>query len=429
MRKSLLLSGVLSSNGIQAEDGVGLQVFHGRALLTNTMDTDDYTVMSCKQVEEARCIGQCAKLWCDSSEIGDCAPDFRPIVRVADRCASCERGDLFLSHDILQKLSGINKDQQLFPVRWKCVDCGMNVGRPISSNEKTKGEKIHPGPESQVHAMLSLDNTTDQVAHQPIEELEDGGVGCSLSDENVAGSSDNEVEISYVINNDWNKGDEENSNSNGGTFSSSFGSASGTVRRGPLQKERADYFMSNGSSSSNHANDASSRPSPVSSTRVSISGSSTADENAFSGGLRSSSSTATQDSRYHLEATFFDNSQDARALSTSSSLSGVSPHKNQPPTAMMESLIQKDNSVDKSLSATSSVTKSPLFYASIMLGIVGLIGATVGHRAKQKRNYRKERRAFRMFAQMNAHACSPRPAPSSLRALASRPESHSIIIL
>ncbi|CAI5743847.1 unnamed protein product [Peronospora destructor] len=406
MRKSSVLIGVLSSTAIRAQDGE----FYGQAaMLTDT--TDGYTFMSCAQPEGARCIGQCVEVWCE-----DCLLGSRPIVRVADRCAVCESGDLFLSRDIFQQLLGTNTYMYLFPVRWRCVDCGMNVG-----NEQVAGETVRPGSEGRVHATQAFDNMDDHGAHQPIE---DGALGCSLSGLNIAGSSDTKVEIPPVHTNEKSKGVSDNSS--GGDFSFGFGSTAGHVKREDVQREKtkALSMLTPSSSLSNSAIGALSPPVPlpiISSSSSSIFG---RDSSSGGGGSSLSSSVANEDPSYLAETIPFNKSQDALATS---SLSG------QPLTftPTLSPYQMSDDSVDNSLSATSSVTKSPFFYASIMLGIVGLIGATVGYRAKQKRSYRNERRAFRMFAQAGTNVSNPRPALSGMAAQASRtrPGSHTIAVL
>ncbi|CAI5740839.1 unnamed protein product [Peronospora destructor] len=402
MRKSSALIGVLSSTAIRAQDGE----FHGQAaMLPDT--TDGFTFMSCAQPEGARCIGQCVEVWCE-----DCLSGSRPIVRVADQCAVCESGDLFISRTIFQQLLGTNTYMYLFPVRWRCVDCGMNVG-----NEQVAGETIRPGFEGRVHATQAFDNMDDHGAHQPIE---DGDLGCSLSGLNIAGSSDTKVEIPLVHTNEKNKGVSDNSS--GGDFSFGFGSTAGYVKREDVQREKTKALLLTPSSPlSNSAIG----PLPIiSSSSSSIFG---RDSSSGGGGSSLSSSVANEDPSYLAETIPFNNSQNALA---SSSLSGT---HNQPPTftPTLSPYQMSDDSVDNSLSATSSVTKSPFFYASIMLGIVGLIGATVGYRAKQKRSYRNERRAFRMFAQEGTNVSNPRPALSGMAAQAcrTRPDSHTIAVL
>ncbi|CAH0488950.1 unnamed protein product [Peronospora farinosa] len=410
MRKSSVLIGVLSSTTIQAQNGE----FHGLAArLTDTTDADFYTFMSCAQPEGARCVGQCVEVWCENCLLGS-----RPILRVADRCAACESGDLFLSRDIFQQLLGTNTSMS-FSVQWRCVDCGMIVG-----NKQVAGERIHPDSEGRVHATQALDSTNDLVAHQSIK---DGALACSLAGQKIARSSDTKVKIPPVDTSEKSNGEGMSDTSSGGDFSSGSESMAGDVKWEDVQREKVTVLpmpTPPSSSLSNSTNGASTPPVP--STKASSSSSSIFDGTSSSDGAGSSLSSSVNPS-YSVEKIPFDNSQDALA---SSSLSGTD---NQPPisTPTLSPYQMSDDSVDNSLSATSSVTKSPFFYASIMLGIVGLIGATVGYRAKQKRSYRNERRAFRMFAQTGINVSNPLLASSVMAAQTSRtrPDSHTIAIL
>ncbi|KAL3661064.1 hypothetical protein V7S43_014079 [Phytophthora oleae] len=132
-----------------------------------------------------------------------------------------------------------------------------------------------------------------------------------------------------------------------------------------------------------------------------------------------------------------DNVNSSSDVSSDTSTTG---NRDMPRTPTPSAIQPSSGSADKgsrsgNLSATSFVTKSPFFYASIILAIIGLVGVVVGYRAKQKRSHHDEMRAFRMSMRQSTRTATPAnnssSGPTSPRNLHSqtRFDTHSIVIL
>ncbi|KAE9048139.1 hypothetical protein PR003_g731 [Phytophthora rubi] len=123
-----------------------------------------------------------------------------------------------------------------------------------------------------------------------------------------------------------------------------------------------------------------------------------------------------------------DYSRTSSSGSSSSTSDPVTVNKSLPPATTAAPPSQTSGSSDQSsgdgsLSATSTVTKSPFFYASIVLAVAGFIGVVVGYRAKRKRRHRNEERNYRVS--------TPASIPSSPTNLAGRVQfdDHNIVVL
>ncbi|KAJ8578369.1 hypothetical protein ON010_g835 [Phytophthora cinnamomi] len=137
-----------------------------------------------------------------------------------------------------------------------------------------------------------------------------------------------------------------------------------------------------------------------------------------------------------------ENSQDRGATRTSSATSSpsttapVTGNKNHQPASTAAPPSQTSGSRDQSsnggsLSATSTVTNSPFFYAAIVLAIVGFIGVVVGFRAKRVRSPQNEMRNYRTSARQSARAATPASNASPSTDFADRVQfdDHNIVVL
>ncbi|KAG7393035.1 hypothetical protein PHYPSEUDO_013523 [Phytophthora pseudosyringae] len=435
MRKRSLLGVVVSFAATRADAVVGAQEFQGRAAPSaDAINADDYAVTTCAHAERAggsACAGQCMELWCDSGETGGYTSAARQVLRVAARCTDCEHGDLIVSQNAFQQLS--DASTYWIPVRWRCTECRVKNESSASSGDidlQTAETALCPKSASRMEAEpLNVGNGSISVENTTGEAMEDGNAsgGDVLFSVDYSGSADNDTSGSFDADVEMPSTDNSNESgydsSGGGSSSSEFGSRSGSTQTDTKawsgQGQTTAPPIPNPPSMPMIPLSSSSPPVPA--TTVSLAGSSNGaswwhrppvdppngasrtsvsppgSANSASGGS-SDPRTVTQDS----------NPQDsADARSTSPDLSGSisttgTTDKNQPPASTMTSPAQPTggstakSSSDGALSATSAVIKSPFFYASIVLGIVGLIGFIAGYRAKRKRNHRSEMRALGM---------------------------------
>ncbi|KAG7388747.1 hypothetical protein PHYBOEH_007700 [Phytophthora boehmeriae] len=85
--------------------------------------TTKYAALNAEQWEETMNCGRCAEVWCTDSS---CASQSSEIVYIMDQCPGCEYGDLDLSPDVFEGITG--QSYTKLGIEWKFVDC------PISKN-------------------------------------------------------------------------------------------------------------------------------------------------------------------------------------------------------------------------------------------------------------------------------------------------------
>ncbi|POM71753.1 Carbohydrate-binding protein [Phytophthora palmivora] len=82
-----------------------------------------YAALNAEQWEETMNCGRCAEVTCTDSS---CAGQSSEIVYIMDQCPGCEYGDLDLSPDVFESITG--QSYTKLSIEWKFVDC------PISNN-------------------------------------------------------------------------------------------------------------------------------------------------------------------------------------------------------------------------------------------------------------------------------------------------------
>jgi len=416
--------------------------------------------MSCARLD--RCGAQCAEIWCDGDEVGECTSETSQLVRVAERCALCAGGGLLLSRNVFQELSGA--ETAWLGVRWRCVSCETSSGSIGSGDVELRviEPAVCPGLAAvEISGGIShVENSVMQDGSTKGEDLAFAGVGGFASAENdTSGSFDADIAVP-AASSTYSGSDSEgySSSSSSGSLSSS-GSAQadtkpwngqGEKTAPPMPYEPIPTIPSSPPSAS--LDGTSFTPSPVPANSPSSTSSSNGGSSSVPPGWTPSSgpsvSPAASDNSTDL-ATHYpvgtvvaptDNPPDARSASAGSSDSTtaettdkeVSTTSSPAPSPGSLPGSTDSSSSDGNLAATAAVTKSPFFYAALLLAIAGLAGVVVGYRAKQKRSHHNEMRAIRMSARQSTRTATPasnsRPAPPSPASLGGL-GSHSIAIL
>ncbi|CAI5732454.1 unnamed protein product [Hyaloperonospora brassicae] len=418
MCKSVLLLGLLRATG--ALCSIATRGAHGNSLQSQTratwlLDTTDpalYVVVSCKR-GQAACVDQCAEVSCASDAVGHCplSRTSRQVVRVADRCASCPLGALRVSRAHVEQLSGTSPSGQWVAVRWRYVDC---AGEGSSSSVQETDGTTRAASSSQTYTTSTFEDavkepTRDGVLHYLASSDDDD------DDDGAAEVVDTSFGPSRVAND---SGSQMGTNGSGSYSDRTFALPSGSSSTAPPDDSS--------SSSSSSSSDSGALPPPPTLTfprtvstfdRVSSS-----DDNASSS-TAASSGTVNEDASYSV-GTVTTADIDSLFNSTSTGKSGATDPLPTPTTE--PSAHVPDGDSDDTSMATSAVTKSPFFYAAILLGLVGLIGLVVGHRAKQKRSGGNARRAFQRSVGTVTPTSASCPARLSRTTRASR---HTIAIL
>uniref|UniRef100_A0AAV1V1U7 Uncharacterized protein n=1 Tax=Peronospora matthiolae TaxID=2874970 RepID=A0AAV1V1U7_9STRA len=348
------------------------------------------------------CVHQCAEVWCASDSVGYCPITSRQVIQVADTCATCKHGALLLPRADAEQHLGTVPDSQWMSVRWRYVDCESTSGSSVGSNDMHVGDET---TRSAVDTRAYLTPTSKEAIEEPIRD----GVLYYFApgeDEDAEGSLDALFELSRVDNDSGSKSDRTSDSNNilnllrgSSSTASSFESSSSSSSTGdaltpplslprtfPLAASTLDRVSSRGESSSTLA----------------------------------SSGTVKEDSSYFVGTVT--PAMDSLPGSSSSDFFRATDQLPTPTTVPSE---QVPPYSDETSMATSSVTKSPFFYAAILLGIVGFIGVVAGHRAEQKRSDRNERRAFQRSAGTVTPTSTSRPALLSRTTC----DSHNIAIL
>ncbi|GMF10289.1 unnamed protein product [Phytophthora lilii] len=436
--------------------------FQGRAAPLEA-GADSYVVITCAQMEAGSGCGECAEVWCDSDESSDCVLRARHVIRVADTCADCERGDLLVSRNALAGLSLANVSW--IPIKWRCTACDTSSGGAgngaveFLADEQTLcpgyvgGMAISSFESS--GGVNSAQSTNDKGSIGSSGEVSYNDIDYSASLDGASGSSGSQIEVPDTSN--INSGSGSASSSNGNTASwPSSGSTSirpwkepGAKTAPPMHDTTSKQtsapsptaLPASGDSSSSLSSVTISLVPPSDAPGEASTASQTSDPSSsdYSPSIIAPEPTTAQNgSTSHpvgAVASPDDDVQDRAAADTSSpalpastSAPGKTGKTNSPTaaTAIPSPTPGRSDisSSDGNLSATSAVTKSPFFYASIVLAIAGLVGVIVGYRAKRKRSHRNELRAYQMSMRQSTRTATPistlRLAPTSPANLATR---------
>ncbi|KAE9362429.1 hypothetical protein PF008_g110 [Phytophthora fragariae] len=423
MRRSLLTVVAISA-AIRTGHASDVQ---GRAAPLPTDEGAGYAVMHCAQM-----CGECTEVWCGGEETGGCTPGTRQVVRVAAQCATtCEHGDLVLSRDVFLGMSGSNATW--IPVNWRCTACDSSTASVSGGNTDSRSiEASCPGNADRINASLvigeessSAQSATNDVVADNVSSTSFDGIEYPVSLGNDTSESSNVV----IKEPDVSKSGGGSSGIGAGSSSSVSDNATGSINNGG-----SDFWSSSGSTSMkpwNEQGEKSASPVPYNPMNQR-----TCPQPRRCPFLLEPANSGTADIDFPAatpaapvkNSTGSDYSRTSSSGSSSSTSDPVTVNKSLPPATTAAPPSQTSGSSDQSsgdgsLSATSTVTKSPFFYASIVLAVAGFIGVVVGYRAKRKRRHRNEERNYRVS--------TPASIPSSPTNLAGRVQfdDHNIVVL